>query len=616
MNDNLVELRNISLNYNEVKALDNTNITFKKSSIHALIGEHGAGKSSIGLILSGLQKPTSGEIIIKNKSYSYLKPKVALSHNIQFVHQQFLLNPYFSVAENLFYWDKKAPFFSLSLPKKIQEIAKEYLNSLGFDIDVTKITKNLTLSEKALLAILIKIKNNPKIIILDESLDKISVEYYSKLKKILSSLRSNGSSIIIMTHKIDRVYDIADKISIIRNGKNILTENIQSLGKMQIIKMAYTHFTETPISNTHEDSFYHLIKYNEAILENLPVNLIVLNNDGILKLINKYFLNNFKIDSTQYLEKNCELLLEKTIKTTKNIILNQVTKENENTIFHLSICINNIKGIYNIHYSPIYDNKQKIGAMVILYDITEYDSLQRDTQLSEKLSSVGLLSAGVAHEINNPLEIISNYLTNIKFRYNDPDLLKIVNKLTKQVNYITKIVSNLQNFSNLEKVAAENTNINELIKEMIDLLKLNAKLKNIKIVFTELSENNIAYINENELKQAILNILKNSFESIKQDGEIEIIINKIDIYGVSNIELQIKDTGKGIDESKDYFTPFFSTKSNNGTNTGLGLSLVYGIITKYEGTISINNRTDKKEGCVIKITFPIISELLTIDSNL
>lgn len=613
MNENIVEMVNISLNYSEVKALDNASISFKKGSIHALIGEHGAGKSSLGLILCGLLKPTSGKLIIDNSSFNYLKPKVAMSKGIEFVHQQLLLNPYFTVAENLFYCDKKSPFFSLNLKKRIQEIANEYLVSLGFNLDVSKVTKNLTLSEKALISILAKIKNNPRVLILDESLDKISVEYYSKLKKILSSLREEGCSIIIMTHKIDWVYDIADKVSIIRHGKNILTENIQSVGKMQIIKMAYTQFSEAPVYQPQVDSFYHLIKYNEAILENLPINLIILNNEGILKLINKYFINSFKISPSLFLEKSGLELFEKTSPTTKNILLNQLNLFDENTIFHLSICINNIHGIFNAHYSPIYDNNEKIGAMFIFYDITEYDSLQQNNQLSEKLSSVGLLSAGVAHEINNPLEIISNYLTNIKFKYNDPELISIVNKLSKQVNYITKIVSNLQNFSNLEKVTPENTNINDLINEMIDLLKLNAKLKNIKIIFKELSLNNYAYINENELKQAILNIIKNSFESIKKDGEIEIIINQIELYGIQSIEIQVKDTGEGIDESKDYFTPFFSTKSNNGSNTGLGLSLVYGIITKYEGTISINNRVDKK-GCVVKITFPIISELLTIDN--
>ncbi|MGD1817633.1 MAG: ATP-binding cassette domain-containing protein [Pleomorphochaeta sp.] len=599
MNENIVEIENVCLHYGAVKALDHTNISFKENSIHALIGEHGAGKSSIGLLLCGLQKPTKGKIFIDNQEYSYIKTKVAKAKGIQFVHQQLLLNPYFTVAENLFFCDKKSPFFSLNLKKKVQDLANEYIKSLGFDIDVTQITKNLTLSERALVAILAKIKTNPRVLILDESLDKLSAQDYSKLKKILINLKKQGCSIIIMTHKIDWVYDIADNISIIRYGKNVLTENIESVGKMQIIKMAYTQLSEAPLQQQPINSYYHFIKYNEAILENLPVNLIILNNDGILKLANKYFINNFQIDPSLFLEKSGRYLLENTNSTTINTIMNLIPNTEENTIFHLSICINNKKGIYNVHYSPIFDESEKIGSMFIFYDITEYDSLQQNHQLSDKLSSVGLLSAGVAHEINNPLEIISNYLTNIKFRYNEPDLLKIVNKLTKQVNYITRIVSNLQNFSNLEKVSEENININDLIKEMIDLLKLNAKLKNIKIILTENTQNNIVYINENELKQAILNIIKNSFESIKKDGEVEIIIDNINF----ETEIQIKDTGNGIDESKDYFTPFYSTKSNNGTNTGLGLSLVYGIVTKYQGTISINNRQDRK-GCVIKLSFP------------
>lgn len=404
-----------------------------------------------------------------------------------------------------------------------------------------------------------------------------------------------------MTHKIDWIYDIADTISVIRNGKNIITENIQSIGKMQIIKMAYTQFSEKPLFQHEINSFYHLIKYNEAILETLPVNLIILNNNKILKLANKYFINNFKINASEYLDKPGELLLNNTNEATISLVMNLVNNSDESTIFHLSISINEINGIYNVHYSPIYDENEKIGAMIIFYDITEYDSMQQNNQLSEKLSSIGLLSAGVAHEINNPLEIISNYLTNIKFRYNEPDLLKIVNKLSKQVDYITKIISNLQNFSSLDKVTVETVNLNDLIKEMVDLLKLNAKLKNITIKLYENSLNSIVFINENELKQAILNIIKNSFESIKKDGEIEITIYQKN----NNSELIIKDTGLGIDESKDYFTPFYSTKSHNGINTGLGLSLVYGIITKYKGAISINNRTDKK-GCIVKLSFPMI----------
>jgi signal transduction histidine kinase len=87
------------------------------------------------------------------------------------------------------------------------------------------------------------------------------------------------------------------------------------------------------------------------------------------------------------------------------------------------------------------------------------------------------------------------------------------------------------------------------------------------------------------------------------DGEVDIIIDQKNKSDDNDIVIIIRDTGTGIDNSKDYFTPFYSTKSNNGKNTGLGLSLVYGIITKYKGTVEINNREDRI-GCEVIITFP------------
>ncbi|MGH4037760.1 MAG: ATP-binding cassette domain-containing protein [Sphaerochaeta sp.] len=603
MSKKIIDFKNISCNYNKVIALDRINIHFDRGTIHTLVGEHGAGKSSIVRVLGGLSTPHSGSIVIDDDEYSSIKAKVALKNGIEIVHQQLLLDPTFTVGEYLYYCDKHTPRFSFTLKKKMQRMAEEYINGLGFEIDVTKTLKDLSLNDRALVAILAKIKNSPRVLILDESLDKVSSHNFTKLKKIIFNLKEKGCCVVIISHKIDWVYDISDRIAVIRKGKNLLTEDIESVSKMQIIKMAYTQFAGPVVTNVQDNSFYHLLKYNEAIIENLPVNLIILNNQGVLKLANKYFINSFKIDAMEYLEKTGELLFEQTNTTTRNVILQLQNKRDESTIFHLAVKINNISGVYNIHYSPIFDLDTKIGSMFIIYDITEYDSLQRNNSLSDKLSAVGLLSAGVAHEINNPLEIISNYLTNIKFRYSDPNLFESINKISKQVDYITMIVSNLQNFSNLEKIAPEAINVNSVIKEIVGLLRINAKLKNIKLSIIEKTENNIIYINSNELKQVVLNLLKNSFESIKKDGEVEIIIDKHDDESSKDIVITIRDTGTGIDDNKDYFTPFYSTKSNNGKNTGLGLSLVYGIITKYKGTVNIYNREDRV-GCEIVITFP------------
>ncbi|MBN2861162.1 MAG: ATP-binding cassette domain-containing protein [Sphaerochaetaceae bacterium] len=605
MQEKLVDIRDVRLNYNKVRVLNRINIGFNSNSIHALIGEHGAGKSSLGLVLCGLATPDSGTITLDKDEYSRIQTKVAKKKGVRFVHQNLMLNPYFSIAETLFFNDDTTPFFSLTLKRHLNTMAERYLEELGITMDVQRLVKDLTLSERALIAILGKIKHDPKVLILDESLDKLSPEYYQKLKTVLKKLKAQGCCIIIMTHKIDWAFDISDRVSIIRDGINILTEDIQSIGRMQIIKMAYTQLSETPETVDPSDSFYHLIKYNEAILENLPVNLIILNNEGILKLANRFFVNNFNVNLKDMNDKRGETLLNRTSETTKHVILDQLSQTSEQTTYHLSLDINGVEGIYNVHYSPIYDGLEKIGSMLIFYDITEYDYLQQNHHLSEKLSSVGLLSAGVAHEINNPLDIISNYLTNIRFRFNDPDLLTIVNQLSKQVTYINKIVSNLQNFSNLEKVSSEDININDLVKEMIDLLSVNAKLKDITIDFIEKDRNNIVYINENEFKQVLLNIIKNSFESIHRDGHIDIILERSCVNEEHYLDVQILDTGEGIDISKDYFTPFYSTKSHNGMNTGLGLSLVYGIVTKYHGTISIKNRTDST-GCAVKMSFPLI----------
>jgi two-component system sensor histidine kinase AtoS len=603
MNKTIIEFKNVSCNYNRVKALDKINLKFESNSIQALIGEHGSGKSSIARILCGLTNPYEGRIVIGDKLYTSVKAEVAIKNNIEIVHQQLLLDPNFTVGEYLYYCDKSTPKFSFVLKKKMEKMANEYITGLGFDLDATKTLKDLSLNERSLVAILAKVKNNPKVLILDESLDKVSNFYYSKLKRILLDLKENGCCVVIVSHKIDWVYDISDRITILRKGKNLLSEDIGSVGKMQIIKMAFTQLTGPEATNIPDNTFYHLLKYNEAILENLPVNLIVLNNQGILKLANKYLINNFKIVASDYLEKSGNLLFEQTLTTTRNTILQLQDKQEETTIFHLALKINDISGIYNIHYSPIFDDKEKIGSMFIIYDITEYDTLQQNNSLSEKLSSVGLLSAGVAHEINNPLEIISNYLTNIKFRYSDEKLLGTIDKLSKQVDYITRIVSNLQNFSNLEKIAPDTINVNSLIKEIVDLLRINARLRDITITVIEKAESNIVYVNENELKQVILNLLKNSFESIQEKGEVEIIIDKSSTFNDNYIVITIRDTGTGIASGKDYFTPFYSTKSNNGKNTGLGLSLVYSIITKYKGTVEIKNREDK-QGCEVIITFP------------
>ena len=125
MSDVLVDIANVQLNYNKVRGLNRINISFHRSSIHAVIGEHGSGKSSLGLMLCGLAKPDSGTISIDNQEYSFIQTKVAKQKRVRFVHQQLMLNPYFTVAETLFFRDTHNPVFLAFFEKKIKQLSEK-----------------------------------------------------------------------------------------------------------------------------------------------------------------------------------------------------------------------------------------------------------------------------------------------------------------------------------------------------------------------------------------------------------------------------------------------------------------------------------------------------------
>lgn len=597
---------NIYLNYGKIQALNNFSFSLQAGKVHALIGEHGAGKSSIANIINGFQKPKNGKITINGKTYSNLTPRQVKNLSIGMVHQEFTSNPYFTIAENLFYANKKIPFFSWYLNNKMVHASEKFIDKYNISLDVKQLTTHLNLSDRTILEILSTLLFNPSILVLDESLDKLSASSLSKFLIILKELKERGTAILIITHNIDQVYEVADRITIIRSGVNIFTNDIERVDKIQLIKMAYTQMSDSDNKLEVFSSFYQLIKYNEAILTNLPVNLIIFDKYNAIKILNNFCIKNYSINTEEYYGKNIREIFKGTNAKNLEYIISTIKDYEENQLYQIELFINGFKGVFNIRLFHVQEGGAKIGTILLLEDITEYNELQKKNILSEKLSSVGLLAAGVAHEINNPLSIIYNYLTNIQFKFGSEELNSIVKKLQKEVDYITQIVSNLQNFSDNQKVIKEETDANWVIKELINLLLPNAKKKNITINFKNTSEECFLSINQNELKQIFLNLFKNSFDAINEGGEIDIftetLMEGFQEFSGRTVRIVFKDTGHGIDETEDIFTPFYSTKIGEGNHIGMGLSIVHSIISKYGGKITIQNR--EKRGVKIVLLFP------------
>jgi len=602
--DVLLKLSNISLNYGNLEVLKGAELTIHRSEVHAMVGEHGAGKSSLAKVISGAVKPKTGSITFNDRHYNFLTIKKAKNIGIEMVNQNNMLYNDFSVAENLFVTSRFLKTLPVIRQKMLVNEARSLLEMYEFDINPLAPLVDLTLSDRVLVDILRNLYSKPRLLILDEALEKLSAGTLHKVTTILKRLKEEGTSILFITHRLDDIYDIADTVSIIKSGRMLITENVGKIDKINLIKMAYIQIADERESEGINKEFYELLKYNEAILRNLPVNLLVTDKDNRIRLINESGKRYFGLKTSNIRNLPLNRIFPGGNDDVLNLLKEALEKNRESTFYNLNIKVGERKRRNNIKIYPIYDGTFLIGNIIIIEDITEQEKLREQVVLSEKLASVGLLAAGVAHEINNPLEIIYNYINYLRYHLTDSQLNKVVRDLDEQIHYITNIVSNLITFSDSKNIAPEEININSVIQKMINLIRHNAKHKNIDIQFTKTSDSINVRMNENELKQVILNLFKNSFEAMPTGGTIYIQTEENGDGTSENVTIIFRDTGSGIKEEKlyDIFLPFYSTKKGEGNNLGLGLSVSYGIINKYNGDVTVENLKDT--GCQFVISIP------------
>ena len=198
----------------------------------------------------------------------------------------------------------------------------------------------------------------------------------------------------------------------------------------------------------------------------------------------------------------------------------------------------------------------------------------------------------MAHEINNPLEIVYNYLKYIKYSFDDAKLHETVDELHEEITYIAGIVRDLLSLSGTAQVQREGIDINEMIRSTVGLLRHSAHEKLITMAFGSQERELTLTVNRNEIKQVILNLVKNSFEAMPGGGQISIETSRaLDERGRPCASIVFSDTGPGIPDANltNVFIPFYSTRKGKGDHVGLGLSICYGIIKRHDGSMSVRN---------------------------
>ncbi|WP_168203576.1 ATP-binding cassette domain-containing protein [Oceanispirochaeta crateris] len=601
----MISLSNISHTYGSVKALDRVTWEMQPGEIHALIGEHGAGKSSLAHILSGFIQ-LKGEIFWKGELISPLNDQKARSLGIAFVTQGTELFNHLSVAYNLFNNHKDVfPGFFIS-QRKILAAAESYLRETGCTISPTKIVGDLSLPEKVMINILRQLHTKPELLILDEAIEKLTAIDLDLVLKLIRKMRDRGGTILFITHRIDDVYEFADRVTILRNGSVLITESVKNIDKINLIKLAYTQIVRNKSLTKLDKDFYHLLKYNEAILEFLPLALLVVNGEGHVKLLNHYGETFFHKKREVLLEAPfSEVFAEEDRGFSDEIYKILETKKWEN-LYQKHITIAGNKICCNVVIYPILDGNYYLGSIIIVDDISEQEKMREKIHFSEKLASIGLLAAGVAHEINNPLEIINNYLDVLKNRISNEESKTFLGYMEDELDSIEQIVSNLITFSEKNRYQDEKLNLQALVEQMLLLIKPNALQRGISIAVEIKTENPVILANRVKIKQVFLNILKNAFDAMPDGGEIHLVMDNKDNKFV---RIRLLDSGIGLGERdiKDILLPFYTTKQEKEENMGLGLSIVFGILESYGGSIEIKNRR-QVSGCEVTMILPLLKE--------
>ena len=235
MNETLLEVKNISKHFGGVRALDEVNLKIKKGEIHCLLGENGSGKSTLIKIISGFYKPDNGELLFEGQRFTSLSINQSIHLGIQVIYQDMSIFPNLSVAENIamnYELFNKKKFVNW---KSVREVAKESLMHIGVDISLDEIVGDLSVADKQLIAIARSILHNSKLIIMDEPTSALTRKEVDKLFKVIRQLQEEGVSILFVSHKLDEVFEVADRFTIFRNGKLIITDDAQNIDNRQFV---------------------------------------------------------------------------------------------------------------------------------------------------------------------------------------------------------------------------------------------------------------------------------------------------------------------------------------------------------------------------------------------
>jgi simple sugar transport system ATP-binding protein len=238
MNADFLALSNVSKSFSGVQALSHVDFTVKKGEVHCLVGENGSGKSTLIKIIAGIVQPDPGcEIIVNSKQFRKLTAIDSMNEGIQVIYQDLSLFPNLTVAENISINQYLEENKKIIKRKEINRIANDTISMIGTELDTAVLVGELPIAKQQLVAICRAITRGEKLIIMDEPTSSLGEKDIDYLFSVIRNLKGKGISVLFVGHKLNEVFEIADRVSILRDGIKVGTYSIDKLDNDRLIEL-------------------------------------------------------------------------------------------------------------------------------------------------------------------------------------------------------------------------------------------------------------------------------------------------------------------------------------------------------------------------------------------
>ena len=258
-NGPILELRGLAKNYGAVQALKPASLAFNYDEIHAIVGENGAGKSTLIKLLTGVIRRSAGEILWNGKPVGLDSPQEAIDHGINAVHQEVVLCRHLSVAANIFLGDEKVSF-GLMQKREMRREAQRILDDMGFNLPAGEMLGNLTIGQQQLVATARASLRGTKFLIFDEPTAYLTRQEAAQLFALIRRLRDQGVTIVYISHRLEEVFDLADRVTVLRDGNLVGTRDIKDTTENELVAL---------MINRSIEQIYHkeTVPFGETLLE-------------------------------------------------------------------------------------------------------------------------------------------------------------------------------------------------------------------------------------------------------------------------------------------------------------------------------------------------------------